>query len=211
VFSVISFAYDWAMMETGIIHSRLPLFLLLCLFAFPALAGEAGVMIRTDALHEDASAASATKGKVEKGTAVEIIDRHGGWTQIRQAGSTGWVRLLSVRRGEASSSGAGADLGGVLAIGTTRYDPNRVTATAGLRGLNEEELRAARFDPAQLKQLDTFASTAQEARQFAAAGGLSARSIGYLPAPGQSGEDSGKRKATNSGAGSGFNLFGGGN
>ena len=106
-----------------------------------------------------------------------------------------------MRKGEASSTSAGAELAGAVAIGTTRYDPNRVTATAGLRGLNEEELRAARFDPAQLQKMDGYAVGAAEARQFAAAAGLQARSVTYLPAPGNSG--------SNSGSGSGFNFMGG--
>jgi hypothetical protein len=163
-------------------------------------AADEGVMIKDETLRTSASSTGAGVGSVSKGAGVEILARQGGWTQIRHAGKTGWVRILSVRKGGASRTDAGAEVAGALAIGTTRYDPNRVTATAGLRGLNEEELRAARYDPAQLQRLDGYAVGAPEARQFANSGGLQARSVTYLPAPsGSAGSD----------AGGGFNFMGG--
>lgn len=172
--------------------------LLLALVAGQAWAAESGVMLRQETLRTSASGTAASAGSVAKGASVEILARRGGWTQVRSAGKAGWVRLLSVRKGAASRADAGAELAGAAAIGTTRYDPNRVTATAGLRGLNEEELRAARYDPAQLQLLDGYEVQAVEARQFATAGGLQARSVKYLPAP-SSGSD----------AGGGFNFMGG--
>jgi uncharacterized protein YgiM (DUF1202 family) len=175
---------------------------LLALCAGSAWAAEKGVMLKDEPLQDGASASAAAVGKVGKGAAVEILARQGGWTQVRHAGKTGWVRLLSVRKGPSSQADAGAEVAGALALGTTRADPGRVTATAGLRGLNEEQLRAARYDPAQLKLLDGYAVAAPEARQYAAAGGLQARSVKYLPAPANSsggGTDSG----------GGFNFMGG--
>lgn len=168
-----------------------------------AWAADPGVMIKDETLRSSASSSATAVGSVAKGVNVEILARQGGWTQVRQAGKTGWVRILSVRKGAASQGSAGAELAGAVAIGTTRYDPNRVTATAGLRGLNEEELRAARYDPAQLQMMEGYAAGASDARQFAASGGLVARSVQYLPTPAKSGSDA------NSDTGGGFNFMGG--
>mgnify|MGYP001101873884 CR=1 FL=1 len=62
-------------------------------------------------------------------------------------------------------------------------DYGRVVAVAGIRGLNEETLRAARYDGEQMKQLNSLAVTADESRQFAADGALSSRKVAYLPKP----------------------------
>lgn len=185
-------------------NTVLKILVLAALLAGPAWAADSGVMIKDDSLRNSASSSGTVVGSVAKGASVEILARQGGWTQVRHAGKTGWVRILSVRKGEASRGSAGAELAGAVAIGTTRYDPNRVTATAGLRGLNEEELRAARYDPAQLQLMDGYAVGAAEARQFAQSGGLQARSVKYLPAPG-----TGSGSGTGSDAGSGFNFMGG--
>jgi len=59
----------------------------------------------------------------------------------------------------------------------------QIVATAGIRGLDEEKLRTAHFDAAQVNQLESHAVSAGAARSFAAQGGLSSRSVNYLPDP----------------------------
>jgi hypothetical protein len=175
---------------------------LLVLLTGQAWAAERGVMLKQESLRAAASTTASSSGSVSTGASVEILARQGGWTQVRHAGKTGWVRLLSVRKGETSPANVGADVAGAVAVGTTHYDPGRVTATAGLRGLNEEDLRAARYDPAQVDQLEGLAVAATEARQFAAAGGLKARTVNYLPGPTRQGN-------AEPDSGSGFNFMGG--
>lgn len=159
-------------------HTRgFPLLLAACL-AMPAWATE-GVMLRDDSLRATASAAATSIGKAVKGKKVEILARQGGWTQVRSAGKTGWVRLLSVR---GSAPAAGNVLAGASAL-TQQRDPNKVVATAGLRGLNEEELRKAQYDSQQMQSLEHQAVSPSQARSFATEGGLAARQLAYLPAP----------------------------
>lgn len=55
-----------------------------------------------------------------------------------------------------------------------------VTATLGIRGLEEEDLKQARFDGDQMQQLDGFAATREQAEAHAASSGLSASSVEYL-------------------------------
>lgn len=148
--------------------------------AVPAWAAE-GVMLRDDSLRGAASATSAVVGKAAKGATVTIVAREGGWTQVRVAGKTGWVRLLSVR-GAATAGADKANLADVVAI-TEKREPGKVVAVAGLRGLNEEELRAAQYNAQELQRLEHQAVSAAEARQFAAEGGLVPRQVGDLPGP----------------------------
>lgn len=155
---------------------RITLFLLLAALALPAWAAS-GVMLRDDTLRAAAAATAASLGVVRKDSTVEVLARQGGWTQVRAVGRTGWVRLLSVR----TSAGAGG-LGDVGAL-TAQRDPGRVVATAGLRGLTEEELRRAQYDAAEMQRLEGQAVSADEARRHAAEGRLSAIRLDHLPAP----------------------------
>jgi len=168
-----------------------------------AWAQEGGVMLRDEVMRASAAVSGASVANVARGASVEILASQAGWLQVRHSGKTGWVRLLSVRKGEAARTSG--DLAGVVSLGTTRADPSRVTATAGLRGLTEQELRAARFDPAELKRLDSYAVAESEARQFAAAAELRAVQLGYLPAP----KTAEKKAPAGSAPGGGFDFLGG--
>lgn len=159
-----------------------PIFPMLLVFFFsaPVLAAS-GEMIKDEDLKSAADAASAVVGRAAKGASVQILARQGGWTQISSAGKTGWVRILAVKS-TAPSGGAG-DVLGLVEAGTTRRDPGKVVAVAGLRGLNEEELRQARFNPNELRILDDYMSTRAQAESFARTAGLRPAKFAYLPGP----------------------------
>lgn len=149
-----------------------------------------GVMLKDEPMLASASATAAPLLKLAKGEAVEILGRQGGWSQVRGQGKTGWVRLLSVRGGATSQTDVAGELTGVLSLGATRRDPNKVVAVAGVRGLSEEELKQARYDERALRQMEGYVASGQEAARFAAEAGLVKRELAYLPAP-QSGSSGG--------------------
>lgn len=155
--------------------------LLLAGVAAPAWAVD-GLMLKDDSLRASPSAGAAVVARVAKGGKVDILARQGGWTEVRAAGKTGWVRLLSVRA-SAAEGGSAADLEGVVGLARKQSDPGRVVAVAGLRGLNEEELRAAQYDAQEMRRLEAQAVSAAQARAFAAEAGLAQRSLPYLPGP----------------------------
>lgn len=59
----------------------------------------------------------------------------------------------------------------------------QIVATAGIRGLDEEKLKAAQYDAAQVNQLESQTVSADAARSFAAQAGLHNRPVAYLPDP----------------------------
>lgn len=59
----------------------------------------------------------------------------------------------------------------------------QIVSTAGIRGLDEEKLKAAQYDAAQIRELDSQTVNADAARSFAAQAGLRSRPIAYLPDP----------------------------
>lgn len=149
-----------------------------------------GIMIRDDHLRAAASDTAAVTAQVARGASVEVLARQGGWTQIRVGGRTGWVRMLSVRSTDSVQRDVGGELAGVIGMGTRQADPGRVVAVAGVRGLNEQDLKAARFNAQELERLERYAVSRSEALAFAREGGLSARPLDYLPAPAQSNRQS---------------------
>lgn len=154
--------------------------LALCLAAATALAAP-GTVLRNDKLYSQPSASSKVAASVPKGASVNILSKQGGWLRVTSGRSTGWIRLLSVRAGAGGLGGAG--LGDVVGAATTRSDPSRVVAVAGLRGLNDEDLKQAKFNGEELTRLNTWQATPAQARSFAAESGLTVTSVAALPAP----------------------------
>lgn len=157
-----------------------PAVLVLCVAAASALAAP-GTVLRNDKLYSQPSAASKVAASVPKGASVDILAKQGGWLRVSSGKSTGWIRLLSVRAGAGGLGGAG--LGDVVGAATTRSDPSRVVAVAGLRGLNDEDLKQAKFNGEELSKLNTWQATPAQARSFAAQAGLKTANVAALPAP----------------------------
>lgn len=154
--------------------------LLLCAAAASALAAP-GTVLRNEKLYRQPSASSPVAGSAAKGSSVNILAKQGGWLRVTAGQSTGWIRLLSVRAGAGGLGGAG--LGDVVGAATTRSNPSRVVAVAGLRGLNDEDLKQAKFNADELGRLDAWGVTAAQARSFAGQSGLAAINVPGLPAP----------------------------
>ena len=138
-------------------------------------------MLRNDKLYVQPSATSAAAGSVAKGASVNVLSKQGGWLRVSAGKTMGWIRLLSVRVGEGGVGGTG--LGDVVGAATTKSDPSRVVAVAGLRGLNDEELKQAKFNAEELGRLDALGVSGAQAKSFAAQAGLAAVSVPALPQP----------------------------
>ena len=161
----------------------LHILLAVLLLASPiAQAGESGAVVKADELKAEPFRDAKTVGKLTTGDKVEILKKDGGWFQVKSARGSGWVRMLSIRRGEARKGGS--DAAELAGLASGRAGTGRVVATTGIRGLSEEELTAARYNEAELKKAQSYATTRAQAQQFAASGKLAARKVEYLPTPG---------------------------
>ncbi|MFM9912089.1 MAG: SH3 domain-containing protein [Methylophilaceae bacterium] len=156
------------------------LFIILSLLvALPAL-GDTGTALKADSLRAEPFSDAKTVGNISRDDKLEIMEKKGAWLKVKSAKSSGWVRLLSVKRGEASKSGSSAD---VLALASGRSGTGKVVSTTGVRGLSEEELKAAKFNEQEISQLESYTVNSDAARKFATSGSLSARKLEYLPDP----------------------------
>ncbi|HSI24554.1 MAG TPA: SH3 domain-containing protein, partial [Methylotenera sp.] len=92
----------------------------------------------------------------------------------------GWVRLLSVKRGSMSTANQTSS---VLAAASGRAGTGQVVSTTGVRGLSEQELKAAKFNETEVKALEGYTTSVNQGKQFATAGGLKTVAFSNLKAP----------------------------
>jgi hypothetical protein len=160
---------------------RLRAALLALLILAPAWAVNSGTLLKADVIRMEPFGDAKVVATLAAGAKVDVLKKDGGWLQVKSPKGKGWVRMLSVRQGEvAKKPGAAA---GVLGLASGRAGTGKVVATTGIRGLNEEDLKTAKFNETELKLAESYATSGADARQFAAAGKLAARTFDYLPAP----------------------------
>jgi uncharacterized protein YraI len=101
---------------------------------------------RDSTLHATPSTDAAAVAQLKQGATAEVVGRQGTWVNVKTPAGTGWMFSFNVTY----PSGGGPAAASAPA-------PKRVTATAGIRGLEKEELKNAQFDGKQLDALDSFA------------------------------------------------------
>lgn len=163
------------MIKTGMIKQRLIALLAVCCCS-SAIAADTGVVLKPDQLRADAFGDAKVVGNVNKNDAVEILNKKGAWLQIKTAGKSGWVRLLTVKRNTAS----GNNVAGVVGVATGRSGTGKVVSTTGIRGLSAEDLKTAQFSETETKKLESYSASADEAKQYAASAGLSSHQYPYF-------------------------------
>ncbi len=166
--------------------------LMACLLAIfvPAVLAEPVTVERDSVVRAEPRTDSAVVANFARGAAGEALARQGAWVQVRTAAATGWLYSFNVRFGTASgSAGEGAGAGSVLGRVFAPRQKVNVTATIGIRGLDEEDLKQARFDGGQLQALDGFAASREQAEVHAQGMGLEPARIDYLSQPAAAEQD----------------------
>lgn len=151
-----------------------------------ASAASGGVLIKDETLYAKPAVRSASVGRVARGTPVTVVARQGGWVEVTNGRTRGWVRMFSVRGSVGGGSDTAAELAGLARAGQRR--PGNIVATAGVRGLNEEDLKTAKYSERGIQDLASYSVSAGAARQFAGQARLARQNVAYLPDPARSGE-----------------------
>lgn len=138
---------------------------------------ETGTALKADTLRLEPFSDAKTLSTIAKGESVEILSKKGAWLQIKAKKNTGWVRLFSIKRGALTS---GNQVKGVVDVASGRAGTGKVISTTGIRGLNAEELKAAKFNEDEIKKLEGYMQTSADAQVFANAGDLKAIQFNYL-------------------------------
>jgi hypothetical protein len=167
----------------GLLAAGVALVLSAALALGAAAAQETGTALKPDDIKAEPFKDAKTVGRIAKGDRVEILARQSGWLQVKAGTKRGWVRMLSVRRGQAAGTDAGKEIGGIAGIATGRAGTGQVVSSTGVRGLSEADLKAAKFDEAELRRAEAFAVAGADAQAFAAQGKLAVREIAFLADP----------------------------
>ena len=149
---------------------------LTCLTA--AQAGAQQVTIQTDSpLLAEPKADATVVTQLKKGTSGQQTGKQGMFVNVKTAAGAGWVYAFNVgiAPGGAAAAGSVAGRGGPNLSGKVA-----ITPVIGLRGLTEEDLRKAVTDQQQLKILDGYVASPQDAEAAAAQSGLSPYRIDYF-------------------------------
>ena len=113
-------------------------------------------------------------------------ERQGPWVQVRTpAGATGWVHLFDIGPATAAAEG-GSSAGNALRGVTGLFGSGRSTqtgSTAGIRGLDAQDLANAQPNPAAVAQMEGLRQTEADARTFANSASLRSANVEPLPAP----------------------------
>ncbi len=174
-----------------------PILVLLVLLVAPLRAEQDGVIVRTAPVHDKANYGSKRLGQVKAGTRVTISGRQGGWEKIvsQQQPIAGWVRSYQVRAAESApavQAESGSDSRGFLA-GLASFSrkassffksgdksTSSGTATIGVRGLSEDEIKTAQADFLEFKKMKQFASSSKRVAGFSRQGGLKAIKVPHI-------------------------------
>lgn len=169
----------------------------LVLLVAPLQANQDGIIVRQATVYAAASSVAGKVGKLAAGTRVSVFGRKGGWKEIfsEKSSVVGWVRSYQVREGDFTPAAAvetEADsrgfLSGLAALSrkasgyfkSASGSTSSGTATIGVRGLSEDEIRGAVADFEELKKMTSFASNPQRIALFASQGRLKAIAVPHL-------------------------------
>jgi len=150
---------------------------LLILLCLPLLAwAEPAALIRAAELKKEPATDSATVAELAENTAVDALERRGGWTRVKTAAGEGWIKMLSLRYGAPGTAKSG-DTGLSQLFNVARTGSSGTQVTTGVRGLEAEQIAHARPDAGELRKMQAYAASRETAAAFASRGKLQARAV----------------------------------
>ncbi|NUS38243.1 MAG: M48 family metalloprotease [Lysobacter sp.] len=132
-------------------------------------------------VHATPDFGAPTVATLKKDASVSVSGQQGLWFQVAlPGGKSGFVRVNDVRMAYAGKEAGSAN---VQALFSGKAGKGRVTETAGVRGLDESDLKVAGFDAAQLQKMESFRADADGAAAQAHAQGLQDTQVAYATEP----------------------------
>lgn len=150
------------------------------LSAAAAQAGETAYTVRATELKAKPFADAATLLSLAEHGKVEIVTRQASWMQVKADGTTGWLKMLSLRLGNAEAQKKTGDSGLGALFNVAAKGNSGGTVTTGVRGLSEENLKNAHPNPQALEAMQNYAVSEKNAISFAKAGKLAKQHMDYL-------------------------------
>lgn len=161
------------------IKGKIVIFCSLCFFSSAITAEQiTAILVKDVQLRASPSLKAESVGLLLKDSQVTILKRTGGWYQVKTpANSTAWLSMLRVRfKSRTQPAGQKSSNKGFVSL---RQGHSNITATTGVRGIGESEIKNAKPDLVSLYHAEGYRVTLTEAKVFAKQGKLVAQSIDY--------------------------------
>ncbi len=149
-------------------------------------AAEAGRTIVAADLKQQPFIDATTVVNLPAGTGLEVLQRQGGWMQVKSGAGEGWLKMTAVKLGTATATQekSGDGLSTLVNLATTgRSGSSGVTVTTGVRGLGQEELKNAQPNPEAVSKMESFTAARNETAAFASSAKLQSQTVEYLGTP----------------------------
>ncbi len=161
-------------------HRILQVLAAAALLAVLPAAAQQFALERDSPLYAEPRLDSTQVAQLKQGAGGEVVGKQGAWINVKTTAGSGWLFSFNVRfqaRGDTGDTGASA---GSRGLGPR--ERVRITSTIGIRGLEEEDLKQASFNAAQMKLLDGYVATKEAAEERARGAGLASEKVEYLGA-----------------------------
>ena len=147
------------------------------LVASTAIA-ESGIAARDLDLRAEPRNDARVVGKLIKDAKFEVLKHQKPWAQVSTGEQQGWVLFFYLGWAEAPAPApvSSRNFSSIFSFGAQRQ---QTTAVLGIRGLDEEELKSARFNADEMNRLESFAVNSGTAGEFAREGQLAPRRLDY--------------------------------
>ncbi|MEO6264066.1 MAG: M48 family metalloprotease [Luteimonas sp.] len=145
----------------------------------PALAADVAAVVHKPSVdvHSGPDFSAPTIATLNRNAPVRISGQQGLWFRVDlPTGKPGFVRVNDVRMAYSGKENPDANL---RALFSGKAGKGRVTETAGVRGLNESDLKSAAFDSGQFAKLESYRLTPEAAAAHARAQGWSDTAVAY--------------------------------
>jgi beta-barrel assembly-enhancing protease len=147
--------------------------------ASAAQATELTAVVRKPSVdvHAEPKFEATRVGTLEQGATVSIAAQSGLWYELKLAGGKpGFIRVNDVRVDSAAAEDAGAN---VRALTTAQAGKGHVTETAGVRGIDESDLKSAASNQAELDAMVSHRAGAPAAVTYAGTHGWTATEVAF--------------------------------
>jgi len=148
-----------------------------------AFAQELASTNRATDLKERPALDARTLAPLPADSAVKVLTRQGGWTQVESGTQRGWVRAFHLKfQATVETSSSGNGMGGLTSIfgfGGRKAPQTSRVATLGIRGLTPEDFKNASPDPAAFRKLQSFRADGASAERFAKEAKLARVAVAY--------------------------------
>ena len=134
-------------------------------------------------IRADPSNSATVVSTIKNADKVLILGRKGFWVEVKFGNSKGWTKISNLDIKDDNNSGTSDGLSVLSGLASGRVGTGNIVSAAGTRGLDGDQIKAAKNDEVQFKNLTNSRVRPEEATSFAKAAGLYSRNISYLEPP----------------------------